>query len=171
MAALEQIKLRIPAGASIMNGHSTTLEEIGFVDHVAEEDHNWRNLHDEIFAIDDEAKPTQARRESQAADYFLGSDNAIAASGELVAADAAGSRVDAYPFAAANFTLITGGNRIPADLETPRYRLEKVAYRFEDVQTQDEYGLESQKAKEFSYHHELEDDRSTVMLIDSRLGF
>lgn len=171
IAALEEIKSRIPTGATIMNGHSTTLEEIGFVDYLAEEDHDWQNLHDEIFAKDDEQEANQLRRESQAADYFLGSVNAIAESGELVAADASGSRIGAYPFAADNLILVSGVNKIVDDLDAARRRLEKVAYQFEDARAQDEYGMESLIAKEFIYHHELEDDRTTLVLVDDQLGF
>lgn len=169
--ALQEITSRIPAKATIMNGHSTTLEEIGFIDYLVEEDHDWQNLHDEIFAIEDEAAAERARRESQAADYFLGSINAIAETGELVAADASGSRIGAYPFAAANLVLVSGVNKIVDDLDAARRRLQNVAYQFEDARAQDEYGMESQIAKEFIYHHELEDDRTTVILIDSQLGF
>lgn len=168
--ALEGIISRVPAGATIMSGHSTTLEDIGFVDYLIEEDHDWQNLHDGIFATDDEDEAERKRRDPQAADYFLGSINAIAESGELVAADVSGSRLGAYPFAAANI-LVSGINKIVDDLGTARSRVENVAYRFEDARAQDEYGMESQIAKEFIYHHELEDDRTTVILIDSQLGF
>jgi len=169
-AALAELKDRIPAGASIMNGHSTTLEEIGFVDHLAG-DHEWENLHDEIFAIDDEAEAAAARRKSQTADYFLGSVNAIAESGELVAADASGSRIGAYPFAAKNLLLVSGLNKVVEDLETARERLQRLAYRFEDARAQDEYGMESAVAKEVTYRYEFEDDRTTVVLVEDRLGF
>ena len=170
-AALDELKDRIPAGASIMNGHSTTLEEIGFVDYLSDDDHGWENLHDEIFAIDDEADAAAARRESQTADYFLGSVNAIAQSGELVAADASGSRIGAYPFAAKNLLLVSGLNKVVADLDTARERLQNLAYRFENARAQEEYGVESVVAKEFVYHFESDDDRTTLVLVRDRLGF
>jgi len=95
--ALETIQSQIPAGASVMNGHSTTLEEIGFADYLSESDHEWESLADEIWSIDDDAKRQAARREAQTADYFLGGINAISQTGELVAADRSGSRIGAYP--------------------------------------------------------------------------
>jgi len=42
--ALQTVQSQIPAGASVMNGHSTTLEEIGFVDYLTEGDHEWESL-------------------------------------------------------------------------------------------------------------------------------
>jgi len=35
-AALAELQSLIPAGASVMNGHSTTLEEIGFTEYLSE---------------------------------------------------------------------------------------------------------------------------------------
>lgn len=59
----------------------------------------------------------------EASDYFLGSVNAIAQTGELVAADMSGSRIGAYPFAAGNLVIISGTNKIMEDLESARKRL------------------------------------------------
>jgi hypothetical protein len=41
--ALEKVKSLIPKGASIMNGSSTTLEQIGFVDYLKSGAHGWNN--------------------------------------------------------------------------------------------------------------------------------
>jgi L-lactate utilization protein LutB len=62
--ALDAITSEIPAGASVMNGHSTTLEEIGFDDYLSKGDHEWESLPDQIWSIDDDEKRQAARRES-----------------------------------------------------------------------------------------------------------
>jgi len=126
--ALETIQSQIPAGASVMNGHSTTLEEIGFADYLSESDHEWESLADEIWSIDDDAKRQAARREAQTADYFLGGINAISQTGELVAADRSGSRIGAYPFAASNVVIVSGVNKIVPTIDDALDRLESVAY-------------------------------------------
>ena len=54
--ALETIQSHIPANVSVMNGHSTTLEEIGFTEYLSEGDHGWENLSEEIWSIDDDAE-------------------------------------------------------------------------------------------------------------------
>ena len=79
--ALETLQSQIPAGASVMNGHSTTLEEIGFVDYLTEGDHELESLPDEIWSIDDDEQRQAARRDAQTADYFLGGINAVAQTG------------------------------------------------------------------------------------------
>jgi hypothetical protein len=169
--ALDELRSRIPDGASVMNGHSTTLEEIGFVDVLDSGDHDWENLHEWVGEADDDAERASRRRQSQTADYFLGSVNAIAASGELVAADASGSRVGAYPFAAGNVLLVSGVNKIVPDLDAAFDRLESVAFPLENARAQDAYGQGSAIAKQLVFRRELDDGRTTVVLIDDDLGY
>jgi L-lactate utilization protein LutB len=169
--ALETIDSHVPAGASVMNGHSTTLEEIGFIEHLNEGDHEWENLAAEVWSIDDDDERQAARRESQTADYFLGGINAIARTGELVAADRSGSRVGAYPFAASNLVIVSGANKIVDDLEAALDRLESVAYPLENERAKDAYGVESAIAKQLIFRQELDEGRTTVVLIREQLGY
>jgi L-lactate utilization protein LutB len=169
--ALETVQSHIPAGASVMNGHSTTLEEIGFADYLSEGDHEWESLADEVWSIDDDAKRQAARRESQTADYFLGGINAIAQTGELVAADRSGSRIGAYPFAAGNLVIVSGVNKIVPTLDDALERLESVAYPLENERAQEAYGVDSAIAKELIFRQELEEGRTTVVLIRDQLGY
>jgi len=169
--ALDTLQSRIPAGASVMNGHSTTLEEIGFGEYLTEGDHDWEALPNEIWGIDDDAERQAARRRAQTADYFLGSVNAIAKTGELVAADRSGSRIGAYPFAAGNVAIVSGVNKIVADLDAALDRLESVAYPLENERAKEAYGVESAVAKQLIFRQELEEGRTTVVLIRDKLGY
>ncbi|WP_336001271.1 lactate utilization protein [Halorientalis halophila] len=170
-AALETLQSHIPEGASVMNGHSTTLEEIGFDEYLTEGDHEWEALPNEIWGIDDDAERQTARREAQTADYFLGGINAVAKTGELVAADRSGSRIGAYPFAAANVAIVTGTNKIVEDLDAALDRLESVAYPLENERAQEAYGVESAIAKQLIFRQELEEGRTTVVLIREQFGY
>ena len=169
--ALDAIKSHIPAGASVMNGHSTTLEEVGFDEYLGEGDHEWESLPDEIWSIDDDEKRQAARRESQTADYFLGGINAIAETGELVAADRSGSRIGAYPFAAGNVVIVSGTNKIVPTLDDAFDRLESVAYPLENERAQEAYGVESAIAKQLVFRQELDEGRTTVVLVREQLGY
>ncbi|TKX57919.1 lactate utilization protein [Halorubrum sp. SS7] len=169
--ALETVTSRIPAGVSVMNGHSTTLEEIGFDEFLSEGDHEWESLPDQIWGIDDDAERQAARRESQTADYFLGGINAVAQTGELVAADLSGSRIGAYPFAAGNVVIVTGINKIVPTLDDALDRLESVAYPLENERAQEAYGVESAIAKQLIYRREAEEGRTTVVLVREQLGY
>ncbi|HMB50078.1 MAG TPA: lactate utilization protein [Natronoarchaeum rubrum] len=169
--ALDAVQSQIPAGASVMNGHSTTLEEIGFVDYLGEGDHEWESLPDQIWSIDDDAERQAARRDSQTADYFLGGINAISQTGELVAADRSGSRVGAYPFAASNVVIVSGVNKVVPTLDDALDRLEDVAYPLENERAQEAYGVESAIAKQLIFRKELEEGRTTVVLVREQLGY
>ena len=169
--ALEAVEERIPAGVSVMNGHSTTLEEIGFDELLSGGDHEWESLPDEIWGIDDDAERQAARRRSQTADYFLGGINAISQTGELVAADLSGSRIGAYPFAAGNVIIVSGANKVVPTLDDAFDRLESVAYPLENERAQEAYGVESAVAKQLVYRRETEEGRTTVVLVRERLGY
>jgi len=169
--ALTELQSLIPAGASVMNGHSTTLEDIGFVEYLSEGDHEWESLPDEIWSIDDDAQRQAARRESQTADYFLGGINGISRTGELVAADRSGSRIGAYPFAAGNVVIVSGVNKIVPTLDDALDRLETVAYPLENERAKEAYGVDSAIAKQLILRQELEEDRTTVVLVREHLGY
>ncbi|MUV85806.1 lactate utilization protein [Natronomonas sp. CBA1123] len=169
--ALETVQSQVPSSASVMNGHSTTLEEIGFVEYLSDGDHDWESLPDQIWSIDDDAERQAARREAQTADYFLGGINAIAQTGELVAADRSGSRIGAYPFAASNVVIVSGVNKIVPTLEDALDRLESVAYPLENERAKEAYGVESAVAKQLIFRQELEEGRTTVVLVREQLGY
>ncbi|WP_227133403.1 lactate utilization protein [Halorubellus salinus] len=169
--ALDAVVDHIPAGASVMNGHSTTLEEIGFDDYLGGDDHDWESLPDHVWSIDDDAERQAARRDAQTADYFLGSVNAIASTGELVAADMSGSRIGAYPFAAGNVVIVSGVNKIVDTLDDAFDRLENVAYPLENERAQEAYGVGSAIAKQLVFRKEMEDGRTTVVLVRDQLGY
>ncbi|MFC7114970.1 lactate utilization protein [Natronoarchaeum sp. GCM10025703] len=169
--ALAHVQSLIPAGASVMNGHSTTLEEIGFAEYLNEGDHDWESLADEIWSIDDDAKRQAARRDAQTADYFLGGINGIAQTGELVAADRSGSRIGAYPFAAGNVVIVSGVNKVVPTLSDALDRLESVAYPLENERAKEAYGVDSAVAKQLIFRQELDEGRTSVVLIREQLGY
>lgn len=169
--ALETIQSHIPSDASVMNGHSTTLEEIGFTEYLSEGNHEWVSLPEKIWNIENDVERQAARRESQTADYFLGGINAISQTGELVAADRSGSRIGAYPFAASNLVIVSGVNKIVDDLDAALDRLESIAYPLENERAKDAYGVESAIAKQLIFREELEEGRTTVVLVREQLGY
>src|SRR5258706_11503324 len=66
---------RIPAGATVMNGGSTTLEQIGFLDALKDGPYDW--LRPQVKAANDPEERTRARRRATIADYFVGGLNAV----------------------------------------------------------------------------------------------
>src|SRR5580700_6085196 len=69
---LAKVKELIPQGASVMNGSSTTLQEIGFVEYLKSGSHGWNNLHAHVLAEKDPEKQKMLRRQALLSDYYLG---------------------------------------------------------------------------------------------------
>jgi hypothetical protein len=124
-AALAFLLSRIPAGATVMNGGSTTLKQIGFLDALAKGPYRW--LRPAITDVTDPAERVRARRQAGTADHFFGGINAITASGEIVNADGSGTRVAAYAYSAGKVYLVAGINKLVPDLAAAFERLRNKA--------------------------------------------
>jgi len=120
-AALALLLSRIPAGAAVMNGGSTTLKQIGFLAALESGPYEW--LRPGIAAIADPDERIRARRRAGTADYFVGGVNAVTASGEILNADGGGNRVAAYAYGAGKLLLVAGVNKIVPDLAAAFERL------------------------------------------------
>jgi L-lactate utilization protein LutB len=124
-SAVAFLRSRIPAGATVMNGGSTTLEQIGFLDALKDGPYDW--LRPRVKAVNDPDERVRARRRATIADYFVGGVNAITARGEIVNADGSGNRISAYAFGAGKLFLVAGVNKIVPDIAAAFERLRNVA--------------------------------------------
>lgn len=161
---------RIPANVSVMNGRSTTLQEIGFVDDLQQED-RFTYLNDQIRQIDSDERRDEARREAVTADVFFDSPNAIAATGEIVGVNGKGTSLGAWPYPAKRLVLVTGTNKIVPTLDDAIDRIRNVAYPLEDARVQAAQNHGSVIGKTLIYEHEKQDDRTELVLIDDKYGF
>ena len=124
-SALAFLLSRIPAGATVMNGGSTTLEQIGFLDALKDGPYDW--LRPQVKAVSDPDERIRVRRRATIADYFVGGINAITEAGEIVNADGSGNRIAAYAFGAGRLLLVAGVNKIVPDIAAAFERLRNVA--------------------------------------------
>lgn len=131
--ALARIKELIPADASVMNGSSRTLEEIGFVQYLKDGEHGWNNLHKAILSEKDPATQAMLRKQSVLSDYYLGSAHAIAETGEIVVASNSGSQLPHMAFTSPNLILVVGTHKIAPDVETAIARLRDYVFPLEDA--------------------------------------
>ncbi len=170
--ALEYIIKLIPPDALVMDGGSTTLKQIGFLDYLDDNFNKWKNLHKDIYSENDEIKRLTLRRTAVTADYFLGSVNAITIDGKLMLADRSGTRVSAYSFAAKKVIIVASANKIVDSLEMGRLRIIEHALPLEDKRMRDENNSFSAIAKWLIIEKEFTKDRITLIIItDEQLGF
>jgi len=169
--ALRAVVDLLPEGAEVMNGTSTTLNEIGFDRVLKENRKGWRDYHAIVTAENDEKKRHALRRKSVAADYFLSGVQAIAESGEVVGCDKTGSRMGAWPHAAAHLVLVSGANKIVPTLDDALRRCREYALPLENQRAQRVYGTGSEIGKYVIIADEVEEGRITLVLIRERLGY
>lgn len=170
---LAKIKELIPAGASVMNGSSTTLDEIGFIDYLKAGEHGWNNVHEAIINEKDPVQQQQLRRNSVTSDFYLGSVHALSQTGEMVIASNTGSQLPHLVFTSSNLILVVGAQKITATLTDALERLEKYVVPLEDARALKAYGMHTAKNKTVILHGESPMMKRAVhvLIVNEKLGF
>ncbi len=169
--ALATVLARIPAGSAVAHGTSTTLIEIGFVDRMKAPDSPYRYMNAEWTQEGDAAKRGRLRaRLSLEADWFLGSVQAICETGEVVGADASGSRQAFYVFGPPHVVWVAGINKLVPNLEAGFRRVREIALPLEDQRMKAAGAPGSSVGKLVVYERE-HPGRIVLVLVGERLGF
>lgn len=171
--ALARIKELIPAGASVMNGSSRTLEEIGFVHYLKEGQHGWNNLHEAILAEKDQAKQAALRKQSVLSDFYLGSVHAVAETGEIVIASNSGSQLPHIVFTSPQLIFVVGAQKITSDINTAIARLKEYVLPLEDARMK-EVGMGGSyisKLLIINREQAFMGRKSRVIFVNEKLGF
>ncbi len=171
--ALARVKELIPAGASVMNGSSRTLEEIGFVEYLKAGEHGWNNLHAGILKEQDPAEQAKLRRESTVSDFYLGSAHAVTEEGELFFASNSGSQLPHLAFSSPNVILVVGTHKIVPTLKDVEGRMHDRIIPLEDENMRQKYGTGTSWNKSLILHNENPHMGRTVRVIfvEEVLGF
>lgn len=172
--ALAKIKELIPQGASVMNGSSRTLEQIGFVEYLKAGEHGWNNLHSAVLAETDPAKQLQLRRQALLADYYLGSVHALTQTGEMIIASNTGSQLPHIVYSSPNVIFVVGAQKIVPTVTDGQARLREHVVPLEDVNMQQKYKVHTALNKEFIYHKEniaFTGRAIKVIVVKETLGF
>lgn len=170
--ALEKVKSLIPAGASVMNGSSTTLNQIGFVDYLKAGNVGWNNLHEAILAEKDPQKQADLRKQSILAQYFLTSVHAITESGQLLIASASGSQLPSITFSSDNVIIVASTNKIVPTIEDAYARLREYVFPLENERMKTVGYPGSAMAKLLTYEREINPARKiNIILVNEKLGY
>ncbi len=170
--ALEKVKSLIPAGASIMNGSSTTLNQIGFVDYLKSGNTGWNNLHEAILTEKDSKRQAELRKQSILAQYFLGSVQAITESGQLLTASASGSQFPSYVFSSENVIWVVSTNKIVPTIEDAFTRLKEYVFPLENARMKTVGYPGSVIGKVLIFEREINPARKlNIILVNEKLGY
>ncbi len=169
--ALTKVLGMLPRGGLVSHGTSTTLIEIGLLDALNAPDAGFRYGNREWQAEPDPAKRGRLRaRLTAESDVFLGSVQAICETGEVVGADATGSRQAGYVYGPTKVIWVAGINKLVPTLDAGLRRLREVALPQEDARMKREGSAGSFVGKLVIYERERP-GRITLVLVGERLGF
>lgn len=171
--ALKKIKEIIPEGASVMNGASRTLEQIGFIEYLKTGEHHWNNLHKSVLEENDPVKQKELRKHAVVSDFYLGSVHALAQTGELVIASNTGSQLPHLAFTSPNIILVVGTQKITSDLADSFERLDTYVIPLENENMQQKFGVNTLHSKTLILHREspTQGRKIRVILVKEKLGF
>ncbi len=171
--ALEKIKELIPAGASVMNGGSITLETIGFVEYLKGDQHSWNNLHETILNEKDPQKQAALRKQATLSDYYLGSVHALTKTGEFLIASNSGSQLPHVVFSSPNLIFVVGAQKIVANLDKAMKRLEEYVIPLEDHRMMERHKAHTYPSKILIFKRESPFSRRkiTMIMVNEVLGF
>ena len=171
--ALAKIKELIPKGASINNGSSTTLNQIGWIDYLKENTHEWDNLHAAVVAEKDPVKQKELRNKSLFADYYLGSVHALAETGEMIIASASGSQLPPIVFTSPNLIFVVSTQKITPTYDEALKRVEKHVVPLEDTRMKEAGMGGTVLAKILTFEREpaFMGRKVRVILVKEKLGF
>jgi L-lactate utilization protein LutB len=171
--ALAKIEEIIPEGASVMNGASETLREIGYIDLLKNRSHKWKNIHDAILEEKDKAKQALLRRQSVLSDYYVGSAHAITETGEIVIASNSGSQLAHLVYTSPNIVLVVGAQKITPTLAEAFRRIEEYVVPLEDARMKSVLGFGTMQTKTVVLHREnpMMGRKVYVIIVDQSLGF
>jgi hypothetical protein len=126
--AVSAVLAAISPPARVISGGSRTVSQLGLPARLRATP-GIEYLNDYIGDTSDPAVRYALRRASTAADYALGSANAVVTDGRIVNVDGGGSRVAAYAYAAARVIMIVSTSKICPSLDAAVDRVRAVAVR------------------------------------------
>lgn len=169
--ALAAVLQLIPSGTGVAHGTSTTLQEIGLIDHLNRHDLGYRYMNREWLAENDANRRGLLRAKlSLEADYFLGSVQAICETGEVLGSDASGNRQAFYVYGPPHVVWVAGMNKLVPTLEDGFRRVREVALPLEDQRMKRMGSAGSYIGKLVVYERE-KPGRITLILVGESLGF
>ncbi|OGK33145.1 hypothetical protein A3E10_01080 [Candidatus Roizmanbacteria bacterium RIFCSPHIGHO2_12_FULL_37_23] len=171
--ALAKIKEIIPDSASVMNGSSVTLEQIGFVEYLKSGKHQWNNLHEGIVAEKDPDKQSALRQKALLSDYYLGSVHALAETGEFVIASNTGSQLPHVVNTSPNLIFVVSTKKIVPDLDSAMKRLHEHVVPMEEKHMMEKYkvGTRANKIVIFRGESAYSKRKIRFILVEEDLGF
>lgn len=168
--ALARLRELVPEGSEVFVNTSETLDTIGYTEYMHGND-RYVNLHDQMLAQPDAAAQREFRRKTTTADYFVGSVQAIAETGEIVIASSSGSQIGAYSYGARRVILVAGTQKICPTLAEAEARTRGFTLERHDLWLQGRGAAPTPIGKYLVMEHEPVVGRISMILVPETLGW
>lgn len=161
----------IPRNSEVYVSTSETLDSIGYTEHISKSN-NYKSLNELVTAETDlDTQKDVRRRVTTIADYFVGSVQAISASGEVIIASGSGSQIAAYVYGAKKVFWVAGIQKICQDLPSAIERVRGYTLEKHD-QWLEGYGRSAAPVgKLLIFEHEQVKERVHMILVKEILGW
>ena len=169
-SALARLKELVPEGCEVFVSTSETLDTIGYTEYMHGND-RYINLHDRMLAQPDAASQREFRRTTTTADYFVGSVQAIAETGEIVVASGSGSQIGAFAYGARRVIMVAGTQKICPTLAEAEARTRGFTLERHDRWLEGRGSGPAPIGKFLVMEHEPVVGRITMILIPESLGW
>jgi acyl-CoA hydrolase len=168
-AARAHVLARMPAGSSVMDYPSVTLEATGIAQAIAEGE-RYASARKTGFGLDRATQMHEIKALMLLPDFALGSVHAITRDGTLVMASALGSQIAAHAWSADKVIFVAGAQKLVPHFAAARERIFEHCLKLEDARAQEAYGAPSRVGKILEIHQE-DPGRIHVVLIRQVVGF
>ena len=169
-AGLAKLLELVPEGSEVFVNTSETLVTIGYTEYMHGNE-RYVNLHDRMMAQPDPAAQREFRRKTTIADYFVGSVQAIAETGEIVIASSSGSQIGAYAYGARRLILVAGTQKICPTLAEAEARTRGWTLERHDRWLEDRGVAPTPIGKYMVMEHEPVVGRISMVLVPESLGW
>ena len=168
--ALARLRELVPEGSEVFVNTSETLDAIGYTEYMHGND-LYINLHDQMMSQPDSASQREFRRKTTTADYFVGSVQAIAETGEIVIASGSGSQIGAYSYGARRVILVAGTQKICPTLSAAEARTRGFTLERHDRWLEGRGVAPTPIGKYLVMEHEPVAGRISMVLIPESIGW
>lgn len=167
--AKAEVLKRIPEGASIHSGKSKTLEDIGLVGELLE-DERYDFLRRRTLKMDRRTQRDEIRKLTSSPDVMVNSAHAITEAGQLVITSASGGQIGPIASGAGRLILVIGSQKVVPDLDAAFRRIQDVVFPYEDARLKEQMGVGTKITRTLILDSDFVPGRTTVILVREPVG-
>lgn len=168
--AREAVLALLPEGAEVFDAASQTLEALGMTEEIAQSG-RYQPVRPKLMELYAQGDRAGMRKIGAAPEVMIGSVHAITEEGEALIASGSGSQLGPYAYSAASVIWVVGTQKLVADIDEGLRRLREYSFPREDARMRALTGQPSSLNKILILNREMVPERTTVILVNEKLGY